>query len=213
MSVQPAAKPDAFSEIDTSLDDVANSSSVGAPDIDNVLPVASFESFHGALSSSTGGLSFSDMMKQLSQAPKPSAGASSDSGGFTSGQASGTRSDVVAYAKKFLGMQYTWGGSNPNTSFDCSGFTQYVLGHFGVHLPRISAQQARYGQRASLGSLEAGDLVAWDNSSRNNGADHIALYIGNGRIMEFSRPGRPSRIRKLGRNEGAWGVHINYGGK
>ena len=126
------------------------------------------------------------------------------------GDATGTRAQVVDYAKKFLGMQYRWGGSNPNTSFDCSGFTQYVLGKFGVHLPRISYQQANYGKHVSLGSLEAGDLVAWDNSSRNNGADHVALYIGNGRIMEFYRTGKPSRIRKLGQNEGAIGVHINY---
>lgn len=157
------------------------------------LEAASFDQFQGAFKEAP--ISFADTLKD------------GWDGSTTSG---GGREDVVKYAKKFLGMTYTWGGSNPNTSFDCSGFTQYVLGKFGVRLPRVSFQQANYGQRTSIASLKAGDLVAWDNSSRNNGADHIALYIGNGRIMEFYSRGKPSRIRRLGKNEGAWGVKINY---
>jgi cell wall-associated NlpC family hydrolase len=209
MSTQPAEKADAFGAIDTSLDDVTTGLGMDAPDIDNMLPSVDLETFTGAMQDGTGGLSFSQMMKQLSQAPAPAAGPGVD--GYDTGTATGTRADVVAYAKKFLGMQYKWGGSNPSTSFDCSGFTQYVLGHFGVHLPRVSYQQNGAGEHVPLGQLQAGDLVTWDNSSRNNGADHVALYMGNGQIMEFSRPGRPSRIRKLGKNEGATGVHIKYG--
>lgn len=211
MSTQPAEKADAFGAIDTSLDDVTTGQGMDAPDIDNMLPMADFETFSGAFQDGGAGpLSFSQMMKQLSQAPAPAAGPGVD-GSFDTGNATGTRADVVEYAKKFLGMYYKWGGSNPNTSFDCSGFTQYVLGKFGVHLPRVSYQQEGAGQHVALSKLQAGDLVFWDNSSRNNGADHVALYMGDGRIMEFSRPGKPSRIRKLGRNEGARGVKINYG--
>lgn len=121
----------------------------------------------------------------------------------------GGREDIVQYAKKFLGVNYVWGGTSPK-GFDCSGFTQYVARKFGVNLPRISADQARYGKRVSIGGLKAGDLVAWDNSSRNNGADHIAFYIGNGYIIEAPKPGSQVRIRKLGKSEGAWGVSINY---
>lgn len=123
------------------------------------------------------------------------------------------RGDVVAYAKQFLGMQYKWGGSNPNTSFDCSGFVQYVLKHFGVSAPRVSFQQARFGKEIALSQAQPGDLIAWDNSSRNDGADHIALYIGNGKIMEFYRTGKPSRIRQLGSKENYWAVQIKYPGE
>lgn len=56
--------------------------------------------------------------------------------------------------------------------------------------------------------MQAGDLVAWDNSSRNNGADHIAIYLGGGLIAEAPRPGVALRVRKLGDNEGAWGVRV-----
>lgn len=69
--------------------------------------------------------------------------------------------------------------------------------------------QARAGKRIGIHNLQAGDLVAWDNSSRNNGADHIAIYIGSGLIVEAPRPGVPVRTRKLGDNEGAWGVRIS----
>jgi cell wall-associated NlpC family hydrolase len=190
--------------IDTDLSGVGGNPILASPDVDDQLALPSFDDFRAATSNS-GFSSFRAVMNGLDG--KTDTISSTGSGGDT---ATGTRAEVVQYAKKFLGMNYAWGGSNPNTSFDCSGFTQYVLGHFGVHLPRISYQQANYGKRTALNKLQAGDLVAWDNSSRNQGADHIALYIGGGQIMEFSRPGRPSRIRKLGSNEGAWGVAINY---
>jgi cell wall-associated NlpC family hydrolase len=91
---------------------------------------------------------------------------------------------------------------------DCSGFVQQVYKQFGIDLPRVSFQQAAAGKRIDLGKARAGDLVAWDNSSRNNGADHIAIYLGNGKIIEAPRPGIGVRIRKLGSDEGAWGVRI-----
>lgn len=91
----------------------------------------------------------------------------------------GDRGKVVRLAQQFQGTPYVWGGTDPDTGFDCSGFVQYVYKHaLGIDLPRISWQQADAGQRIGLGHLKSGDLVAWDNSSRNNGADHIAIYLG-----------------------------------
>jgi cell wall-associated NlpC family hydrolase len=123
-----------------------------------------------------------------------------------------TRSQVVQYAKQFLGIMYQWGGNTPS-GFDCSGFTKYVLKKFGINLPRVSFQQANYGRRVPLSAALPGDLIAWDNSSRNNGADHIALYLGNGRIMEFPRSGVRSRIRKLSPRERFWAVQMTYPGE
>lgn len=109
-----------------------------------------------------------------------------------------------------MGVPYQWGGTTPS-GFDCSGFVQYVYGKMGIQLPRVSYQQANAGQRISLKGLQAGDLVAWDLNNRNNGADHIAIYLGGGMIAEAPAPGIPLRVRKLGRNEGAWGVRILNG--
>lgn len=153
---------------------------------------ASWDDFQGAIS--VGGTTPGAFANSL-QAPDKQAGA--------------TRESLVKYAKQFLGVNYVWGGTSPS-GFDCSGLTQYVAKKFGLNLPRISNQQANFGTRTSIGNLQAGDLVAWDENKRNNGADHIAFYIGNGYILEAPHTGAQVRIRKLGKNEGAWGVHLNY---
>ena len=103
---------------------------------------------------------------------------------------------VVAEARKYLGMPYVWGGSSPAAGgMDCSGLIQYVYDKFGVDLPRVSADQARAGTPvASMAEARPGDLIAWDNSSRNVGADHIAIYIGGGKMIEAPRTGLDIRL-------------------
>lgn len=103
--------------------------------------------------------------------------------------------DVVAEAKKYLGLPYVWGGTDPNKGLDCSGLVQLVYKNLGYDLPRVSYQQAAEGRPvASLADAQPGDLLAWDNSSRNNGVDHIAIYIGNGKMIEAPRTGLNVRI-------------------
>ena len=103
---------------------------------------------------------------------------------------------AVAAARKYVGMPYVWGGSSPaDGGMDCSGIIQYVYRQLGVDLPRVSADQARAGVPvASLSEARPGDLLAWDNSSRNNGADHIAIYRGGGKMIEAPRTGLNIRI-------------------
>jgi hypothetical protein len=120
----------------------------------------------------------------------------------------GVRGRVADYAMQFLGTPYVWGGSAPG-GFDCSGLMQYVYAQFGVELPRISYAQARFGSEIGQGQARVGDLVAWDNSSRNNGADHIAMYLGDGWILEAPRAGENVRKRRLGADEQVWFVDMN----
>jgi cell wall-associated NlpC family hydrolase len=129
-------------------------------------------------------------------------------GGFTKG-VDGWRQAVISAAKTALGTPYTWGGNSLQGGVDCSGLVQQAFAAAGINLPRVSYAQANYGQRVGLDALRPGDLVAWDNSSRNNGADHIAIYLGNGQIIEAARPGTAVRIRTVDADEGAWGVRIN----
>lgn len=131
-----------------------------------------------------------------------------DSGafGFQKGL-DGWRAAAVQAAEDLIGTPYVWGG-NGRGGVDCSGLTSWAYNKAGKHLPRVSYQQANSGKRVKLSSLRPGDLVAWDNSSRNNGADHIAIYAGNGMIIEAARPGTNVRRRRLGHNEGAWGVRM-----
>lgn len=124
------------------------------------------------------------------------------------GQGTGKGAELVAYAKQFLGTPYKWGGSGP-LGFDCSGLMSYIFQKVaGVNLPRVSAQQAGAGVGVALDDLQAGDMLFWDNSSRNKGADHVAMYIGNGQYIEAPQPGGKVQIRTLNPKSGAWARRV-----
>lgn len=120
-----------------------------------------------------------------------------------------TGSKIITAAEHLLGTMYKWGGNGPG-GVDCSGLVRYAYAAAGIQLPRVSFEQANAGQRVGIQGLRPGDLVAWDNSSRNNGADHIAIYLGNGWIIEAAHPGTAVRTRRLGKDEGAWGVRMGW---
>lgn len=115
---------------------------------------------------------------------------------------------LIARAKQFIGTPYKWGGTGP-LGFDCSGFTQFLYRELGIDLPRISAQQSSSGKRVGIDQLRPGDLVLWDNSSRNNGADHVAIYIGNGQVIHAPKPGDAVKISTIWDSGHAWGVAMN----
>lgn len=153
-------------------------------------PVAMFDGMDAT--TPTGGSTFEDLFPQT-------------------GVVDGKRNRVMQLAKQIIGTPYVWGGSDPDSGVDCSGFVQWVFKQIGISLPRISAQQAQAGTRVGVDQLKAGDLVGWNNSKRNGGADHIAIYLGNGQIIEAPRPGLGVRVRTLDDDEGdMWGVAMNY---
>ncbi|CAB4730904.1 MAG: transglycosylase SLT domain-containing protein [Nocardioides sp.] len=137
---------------------------------------------------SMNGAQFAQMMTGATAAYSPT--------GAPATSSTTTADAVIAEAKKYVGMPYVWGGSSPaDGGMDCSGLLQYVYGKYGVDLPRVSADQARAGvEVGSLAEARPGDLVAWDNSSRNVGADHIAMYLGDGMILDAPRTGLDIRI-------------------
>ena len=96
-------------------------------------------------------------------------------------------SAIVNYAKQFLGLPYVYGGNGPD-SFDCSGFTKYVYKHFGKNLPRTSADQYANAKKISKSNLQPGDLVFFTNGGSSVG--HVAIYMGNGKIIHAANPKR-----------------------
>ncbi|MBU3184918.1 C40 family peptidase [Clostridium estertheticum] len=98
---------------------------------------------------------------------------------------------VLAYASDFLGIPYVWGGTSPK-GFDCSGFTQYVFGHFGVNLPRVSEDQQNVGTLVSRADLRPGDLVFFGTP-----AHHVGIYIGNGNMINAPHTGAVIRVQTL----------------
>ena len=90
------------------------------------------------------------------------------------------RQQVVNYAMQFVGGRYKYGGSDPRTGTDCSGFTRGVYAHFGISLPRTSRSQAGAGRSISVGDLQPGDLIFYANGGS---IYHVAMYIGGGQII------------------------------
>ncbi len=98
-------------------------------------------------------------------------------------------SEVVNYAKQYLGYPYIVGGKNPNTGFDCSGFTRYVFLNFGYSLGSTAASQTSIGAEVSRENLEPGDLILFLNEEKS-GIGHTGIYIGSGEFIHSANPQR-----------------------
>lgn len=105
------------------------------------------------------------------------------------------RSDVVSYAKTFLGVPYVSGGSTPN-GFDCSGFTQYVFRHFGKSISRTTTGQAKNGTYVERDNLKLGDIILFQNGGQT-GIGHVGIYVGSGSFIHASSPGDVVKITSL----------------
>lgn len=123
----------------------------------------------------------------------------SDVGTVATGAASASEGAVVTEARKYLGVPYLWGGTDPRTGLDCSGFTKLVFGNLGIELPRTSSQQATAGRPvASLAAARPGDLVFFDYSSSRPGIDHVGIYIGNGQMIAAPQAGEDVKVQAVG---------------
>lgn len=95
-----------------------------------------------------------------------------------------TAGELLAFANKYLGVGYVYGGSS-QYGFDCSGFTKYVFGNFGITLNRIAADQANQGVWIDKSRLNAGDLVFFATSGGTY-INHAGIYIGDGNFIHAS---------------------------
>ncbi|MBU3181002.1 C40 family peptidase [Clostridium psychrophilum] len=110
---------------------------------------------------------------------------------------------VLAYASKFLGIPYVWGGTTPSGGFDCSGFTKYVFARFGINLPRVSEDQQNVGTLISRSDLQPGDLVFFGTP-----AHHVGIYVGNGKMINAPHTGAVIRIQNLN-SDFTYGRRVN----
>ena len=88
---------------------------------------------------------------------------------------SGTGADIAAYALQFVGNPYAWGGTSLTNGADCSGFIMAVYAKYGYSLPHSSFSMRSSGKGVSLSEAQAGDIICYSG--------HVALYIGDGRIV------------------------------
>ncbi len=138
--------------------------------------------------------------------PRPD-GPCGPGGALPAGGASGDAAAVIAWAQKWLGTPYSWGGGTidgPSVGFgagagiigfDCSSYTRYAFFQgAGITLPRTSAEQyaATASRLVALGApdvslFQPGDLLFWGSSS--GAIHHVAIYAGGGMLLEEPHPG------------------------
>lgn len=86
---------------------------------------------------------------------------------------------ILNYAYHFKGIPYVWGGSEPETGFDCSGFICYVYRQYGIELPRTSAEQFNAGVPVAYTEAEKGDLILFTGMDLLFGTPgHVGIIIG-----------------------------------
>ena len=109
---------------------------------------------------------------------------------LTTSSTASSSSSIVNTAKAHLGTRYVYGGAAPG-GFDCSGFTMYVYKQHGYSLPHTASGQWQSGigtEVWSIGALQPGDLVFFNDPSRNAGkaCSHAGIYVGNGQFIHSS---------------------------
>ena len=96
---------------------------------------------------------------------------------------------IVAFATKYKGKKYVWGGTTPEGGFDCSGFVYYVFNSCGYSLSRSCTVQANSGVAVSKSELQPGDIIFFNNTS-NGSIGHVGIYIGGGTFIHAANPNR-----------------------
>ncbi|MFH9421676.1 NlpC/P60 family protein [Streptomyces sp. NPDC017529] len=119
---------------------------------------------------------------------------------LSSGELSGARAPsaggerAVRYGLRQVGKPYVWGAQGPD-SFDCSGLTSQAWSHAGLAVPRTSQEQWRQLPHVPLSRLRPGDLVLYFP-----GATHVAMYLGDGKVVQAPRPGARVKVSPIAAN-------------
>ena len=109
-------------------------------------------------------------------------------------QTASARQNLVDYALQFVGGPYRAGGNDPHTGVDCSGFVRYVMQHgAGISMNRSSGSQATQGHAVNSSQMQPGDLLFYSGGS---GINHVAMYIGDGKIVHASTYATGIKISK-----------------
>ena len=104
-----------------------------------------------------------------------------------------------------MGYPYVWGGTNPSTSFDCSGYVSWVVNHSGWNVGRLGAQ-GLYNICTRTGSPRPGDLVFFKGTYAApdpNGVTHCGIYVGDGMMIHCGDP-----ISYANLNSSYWQAHF-----
>ena len=105
------------------------------------------------------------------------------------------RARMIQIAKSTLGVPYKWGGSSPQSGFDCSGLMRYVHKNaVGLKIPRTAAQQRDNSRTISYAQLQPGDMLFFKTGKKTN---HVGVYIGNRKFIHAPAGGKRVKIASM----------------
>jgi len=113
---------------------------------------------------------------------------------------------AATMAQEQLDKPYQWGAQGPE-KFDCSGLVFYIYGSLNVTMPRVSRDQAKFGQKIERSHLQPGDLVFFITSGKV--INHVGIYTGNSRFIHAPRRYSPVRYDSL--NDAWWRRRFQFG--
>ncbi|WP_067604790.1 C40 family peptidase [Nocardiopsis listeri] len=117
---------------------------------------------------------------------------------------------VIANAETQLGVPYVWGGTTPDVGFDCSGLLQWAFQEAGVSIPRVTHDQWNAGSKVEWDDLERGDLLFWrSDPTAPDYISHVAIYLGDGQMLEAPRTGLNVRVTSVRTNDYAGAVRVH----
>jgi peptidoglycan DL-endopeptidase CwlO len=135
-----------------------------------------------------------------------STGSAAGSAAALSGPVTATRAEAAAisYAEQQIGKPYVYGATGPD-SYDCSGLVMTAWAHAGVSIPRTSEDQWNGLPHINASQLKPGDLILYHGALEpgENPPGHVAMYIGNGQMVEAYD--EAVGIRKTAVRPDAWG--------
>lgn len=114
--------------------------------------------------------------------------------------------EILMSAFSLTGIKYKWGGSSPETGFDCSGFVRYVFQQAAnLTLPHGARALSQLGQKIPLDQLQPGDLVFFN--TLKSAFSHVGIYVGDGRFIHA--PSSGGGIHVVSMNEAYWSKRFN----
>lgn len=118
----------------------------------------------------------------------------------------GQAQEVALRALSFIGVRYKWGGSSPDSGFDCSGLIRYVFGQVtGKSLPGNAKEISQVGESIDRSELRPGDLVFFNTLRRP--FSHVGIYLGESRFVHA--PSRGGKVEIVDMTERYWQTRYN----
>jgi cell wall-associated NlpC family hydrolase len=118
----------------------------------------------------------------------------------------GQAQEIVLRALSFIGVRYKWGGTSPDTGFDCSGLIRYVYSQVtGKSLPGNAKEISQVGESIDRSELQPGDLVFFNTLRRP--FSHVGIYLGDSRFVHA--PSRGGKVEIVDMTDRYWKTRYN----